>query len=384
MTEERNILMAAQRLALRHVRDAAKLMQDDSRQRIESIVNRSGMPAPTWITAILTCICTYAPVTVNFHPDRVLPHGITVVEGLLQDGIYRSQFETQVTSGSRTAYPGGDRDNWEKLLFANAYQMPEVRLDERPKYGALNIMNYADGAAPRFGSCYLKLRPQLSDRCTFTFGDSHIGPAYIGTNDVFEPLLASIVEEINSDRKALGSNDVDIKTFTKRILDWPNAAKEPSTGVIGRALNDYIEAQVHGRLDLAEDVEALVADPSFAGTMTGDQLQRLCTQCAIELHWHSGFQLAADAVPDYFRGPAMPPLARRLEDWKFTGIPGLIDAAAIGRAAASLHANPKQWSDWGTESETFQHLKQLWHVLVKFGGPYNRQYKTIPEKDSGI
>jgi Protein of unknown function (DUF3626) len=38
------------------------------------------------------------------------------------------------------------------------------------------------------------------------------------------------------------------------------------------SLNDYIEAQVHGVLSLAADVDALVTDPAFAGTTTGELL----------------------------------------------------------------------------------------------------------------
>jgi hypothetical protein len=33
----------------------------------------------------------------------------------------------------------------------------------------------------------------------------------------------------------------------------------------GRALDDYVEAQVHANIDLATDVEAVVVDPSFRG-----------------------------------------------------------------------------------------------------------------------
>ncbi|MBW2462859.1 MAG: DUF3626 domain-containing protein [Deltaproteobacteria bacterium] len=42
-----------------------------------------------------------------------------------------------------------------------------------------------------------------------------------------------------------------------------------------QSLDDYIEAQVHGRISIAEDAEALVADPSFRGTATGEALEML-------------------------------------------------------------------------------------------------------------
>ena len=42
-------------------------------------------------------------------------------------------------------------------------------------------------------------------------------------------------------------------------------------------LDDYIEAQVHGPLLLAHDVEALVLDPCFRGTDVERRLARIST-----------------------------------------------------------------------------------------------------------
>ncbi|BFH14278.1 DUF3626 domain-containing protein [Paenibacillus melissococcoides] len=51
-------------------------------------------------------------------------------------------------------------------------------------------------------------------------------------------------------------------------------------------------------------------------------------------------------------------------------MPGQLDANAIGKAARSLARHPELWADWGTPGETWQLLKQLWHVLARFGHPY--------------
>ena len=63
----------------------------------------------------------------------------------------------------------------------------------------------------------------------------------------------------------------------------------------------------------------------------------------------------------------MPRLAQRI-----AGEDGLIDAAVIGTAEASLHHHPEVWRDWGSREEVLQHLKQLWHVLVHYGVPAHR------------
>jgi hypothetical protein len=62
----------------------------------------------------------------------------------------------------------------------------------------------------------------------------------------------------------------------------------------------------------------------------------------------------------------MVPLGQRVAE-RYAVLPGTIDAASVGHAAAALHRDPASWDDWGTYEETLQHIKQLWHVLVRFG-----------------
>ncbi|MBX3187828.1 MAG: DUF3626 domain-containing protein [Labilithrix sp.] len=300
-----------------------------------------------------------ARVTLSFHPDRLRRDGVSVAEGLVREGRYKSQFETGVTNGSPTAFAGGDRDRWERTLFGGAYHAGGVGVSERPKYGALNVMGHADGGSPRFGSCFLELRREIASRCTFTWGDSHEGPAHVGTIDVLEPVVAALFEAVDAKREALGVTNLDVPALVARLAN-------PPAPTVGRALDAYIEAQVHSDVDLARDVEAIVVDPSFTGTEIGDALEALASRHRISLRRHPGFALSPAEVPDDFRGPRMAPLARRIEA-AFASVPGRLDAAALGRAAASLHRDPSAWSDWATPEETWQHIKQLWHVLVRFG-----------------
>ena len=37
-----------------------------------------------------------------------------IAEALLEQGRYKSQFETLLSNGSVSAYPGGERDLWER------------------------------------------------------------------------------------------------------------------------------------------------------------------------------------------------------------------------------------------------------------------------------
>jgi hypothetical protein len=258
----------------------------------------------------------------------------SVIAGLVACGVYRSQFETSISNGGLTAFAGGDRDRWEERLFGGAYHRPAVPPRERPKYGGLNLMGYADGACPRFGSCHLRLRARVLSRCTFCLGDSHTGPAVVGTIDVLEPILAASAECI-----------------------------PPPQGELGRALDDYVEAQIHGDIRLADDVEAVVCDPSFGGSGVETGVRQLQDRFGIAVEWHAGFALPAHEVPPHFRGPAVATLAGLVKE-RF-GDP--IDAARIGAAAASVVQDPGDWRSWAEPEVCLQQLKQLWHVLVRYG-----------------
>lgn len=99
-----------------------------------------------------------------------------------------------------------------------------------------------------------------------------------------------------------------------------------------------------------------MADPSFADTPTGRTMGALAERYGAALEWHPGYAVLAREVPEEFRGPAIPPLARRIA--AEYGEP--LTAEVLGRAAEDLADETP---------DTFQHLKQLWHVLVQYGAP---------------
>ena len=106
-------LTAANRAALGHARAAAL------RERAR---HRAGIARVTSIGVDeLAAALRRAPLTINFHPDRVIADGRSVAEALRDEGVYRSQFETRISAGGLTAFPGGDRDRWEHELFGVAY-----------------------------------------------------------------------------------------------------------------------------------------------------------------------------------------------------------------------------------------------------------------------
>ncbi|WP_344843018.1 DUF3626 domain-containing protein [Kribbella ginsengisoli] len=112
------------------------------------------------------------------------------------------------------------------------------------------------------------------------------------------------------------------------------------------ALDNYVEAQVHGPVRLDRDVEALVLDPSHRGTPIEQAARRL--PCPIE--WHAGFRLTTDDLrrhPDY-RGRQYVDLGLSIE------VDGWLTPSILGDAAALGQHDP-------------QAFKRVWHYLARFG-----------------
>ncbi|MEU6229909.1 DUF3626 domain-containing protein [Streptomyces sp. NPDC047042] len=247
-------------------------------------------------------------VTVNFHPDRTAGE-LPLLEALAQDGFYRSQFVTGTSNGGLTARPGGDRWRWESRMFAGAYDSAPAQL--RPVYGALNFRRQVVGAAPRFGSSHFRLGGATLARATFCYPDSAAEPDHFGVAAGMS--LLALAEADTQD-----------------------------------ALNDYVEAQVHGPVALARDVEALVLDASYRGTPVEEAAREL----PVPLEWHPGYRLSVRELRRHadYRGPGSVELGARIAE------DGHLDPRVIGDAAR-------------TGRHELQDLKLVWHCLARFGAP---------------
>lgn len=356
-------LTSAQQAALEHVAAYARSRRESASFFLEHVRRMCDLPSSA-LEEALDNIRRCAQVALHFHPERPGPGGVSVAQGLLEEGRYCSQFETGLSNGGLTAHPGGRRDMSELRLFGGAYQRDGISAAERPKYGSLDLLRHADGPSPRFGSCYFLLYPSVAERCTYTYLDSHEDPIEQGTQAEFADVAAALFREAFGRDSALGERDLGVVSLVRRLreeLPKPSAQRSPNAA---RNLNLYIEAQVHGEIALSRDVEALIADPSFLDTRTGDVLRDLARRHGFALRWHPGFVLRASDVPRDFRGPSMPSLAARVASF------GIVDASAIGAAVWSLRAEPQAWRDRGSFEEVLQELKLLWHVLVKYGRPF--------------
>jgi hypothetical protein len=373
-----NPLSAAQSAALRHIETTARDREATALSSTAAVFERAGYGLENYQVA-MELVRRHARIVLHFHPDRFGRAPANVAESLLSDGVYRNQFEAGLSSGSPTACPGGERDIWERTLFDGAYHAEGVSASERPKYGSLELVRFPDGPAPRFGSCYFVLR-DVGVRTSITFMGSEDPHAADRAGSLAAPhgVMAAVLAEIENGGMAappwppfraptLGVPGITVRRFCELLKTLREHRPNPSLGEPGRVLDTGIEAQVHGPVILNRDVETLVADPAFAGTRVGQTLHELAEKYGFELQWHGGFRLSVGDVPDDFRGPAMPGFAQRVALESALGVGGTLDAAVIGRAAASLHHNPEQWREWGDYFDTLRLLRQLWHVLVHFG-----------------
>lgn len=248
-------------------------------------------------------------VTLNFHPDRSGDGQPPILAALAEQGVYRSQFVTGTSNGGLTAYPGGERWRWESRMFAGAYDTAHAV--ERPVYGALNYRRRSVGAAPRFGSAHFVLTARAHARTTFCYPDSNEEPTHFGVAERMGLVSLALAENVD-------------------------------------ALDDHIEAQVHGEVRLDRDVEALVLDPSYRGT----QVEELASELPCAIGWHGGFRLTTDELARHpgYRGPRFVALGRRI------AVNGLLTPRIIGEALHSRRHDP-------------QDLKRVWHYLARFGAP---------------
>jgi hypothetical protein len=247
-------------------------------------------------------------ITLNFHPDR-MADGRPILAALAQDGAWRSQFVTGTSNGSLTAHRGGDRWRWESRIFAGAYD--DAPADQRPVYGALDFLSSPFGAAPRFGSSYLRLSADILSIATFCYPDSSDDPDAFG--------VAESMGLIELAMAMVGTDD---------------------------PLYNYIEAQVHGPVLMNRHVEALVLDPCYRGT----EVEAAAARLPFPLQWHSGFRLTVDELrrfPEY-RGQEFVDLGAEIAE------DGILDPRVIGDAVRADHHHP-------------QAIKQVWHCVARFG-----------------
>ena len=343
--------------AISKVRDYAEPKNIEHQAFVEEFCKPFGVDVFALMNQIL-----HRPITMNFQPDRFSNNGKLIIENLIKQGQYHGQFRTGTTNGGRTAYIGGDRFLWEQRLFFDAY--PNDALD-RPKYGALNIFRYIDGASITFGSCFFVMKHDIVNRCTFAYGDSATNPTALCTSDTFIGIVSEIVKEYLDKGKVLNQVLLSSKDgMLASLLNPCNKLKD-----LGRNIDYCIETHIHGDIFLESDVESFYLDGSFQNTYIAEQAEILCKKYGINLYWipkrQIDIEVEIEAIGSLLISPIIPLLAKKIDS--LFGKQGFINTELIGRASRDSVLHPEVWSDMGSEPELFQYLKQLWRMVGLFG-----------------
>lgn len=116
-------------------------------------------------------------VTVHFHPDRLVGE-VPLLQHLVRDGVYRSQFETGTSNGGLTAYPGRDRWRWEHRMFA-AHLSAATGQDTRPLQQVRRTSWSGSAAHCAKASTHRdQPPPRHSQACTGRQIEDRIGPGH--------------------------------------------------------------------------------------------------------------------------------------------------------------------------------------------------------------
>ncbi len=183
--------------------------------------------------------------------DLIVRRGTTGATDILENGRFKTQFETGKSSGGFN--PTG-RAKVEKDLF-NAPIDLDVK--ERPVYGMLDDHKYATSYGNQYGNIYFELdKKAVIDRTTVCFGDSW--------DDFGQSITTPVMLK-----------DVDYHAVNAGYLFDLNCSPPKAWETLSDTTS-YVEIQIHGGLDVSV-VKRVVINNSY--NIPDDKLNKIKTLC---------------------------------------------------------------------------------------------------------
>lgn len=265
-------LDAVQRAVLKQAQEQATLRATTQRaELLQRFVNKGLTEAD--LELALAYVRDHALLQIQFRPDKLLPDpdptapARTIVDSLIETMMYKSVFETQVSSIGDKGTAGSSRDGWEKTIFDGGYHPTWASTyEQRPKYGAINAMGtWNAGVSTSYGNSSIVLKPATKERATVTPFDSAGAKAHhVGTTEQFVHVLMA-ADDARFDAVVAASKNTTTTGYTS-----------------------FIEAQVHGPIRMDTDVLYIVASSEYKGTPHEAKLRELCLKAGIGLKWRTG------------------------------------------------------------------------------------------------
>jgi len=241
------ILNSVQVKAMKHVVDSSKKLSFAAYPRV--LVKMKGLGyTEEDLKRTLWYIRDEAPITIHFHPTRVL-------QILLKDTHYKNQFETHTSSGSTDL---SARGGWEDNCFGAIYRGASP--SDRVKYGVLNIVRDPTGvqACLGYGDSFFILR-KVRLRTSFASSDTSCSEVRIASCEYYCHVLESYSGE-----------------ELKAVVDVAIGKTEHSSSSI---ISIYKEIQIHGEVRLNGHIDTLVLNVSY---VNNKQIVKLAEDFALK------------------------------------------------------------------------------------------------------
>lgn len=251
-------LVPCQQNAISTIRKLAKKNHQEALPKLQKRMAQMGYPEDNlWLT--LAWIRELAPIILHVNLDKILQY-------LEKDTYYRNQFETNTSGGLLKPEV---RKKWERDLFSGAYD--QAQGFDRPKYGVQNVMNDHRGVVKcaQYGDSYLILK-DVRLRCTFSPEDSaNLKADKLAVLDFY----AHVLQEYSTDELR----------ETVKVANSADAALLGDSGKVGSM--KYKEAQIHGEVSLANNVERLVANTRHRGKPEASRIKAMCDRHGFGFTW---------------------------------------------------------------------------------------------------
>jgi hypothetical protein len=205
-----------------------------------------------------------------------------VMDAILADGRFKSQFETHTSMG---LLDNDRRASVEAELFG--FGKKHIKDSDRPIYGTLQSpwdpqKDQGDDMANNYGNVIVRLKPEVKDRATFTADDS-LGKQYVPSR-VKDPQLASFIEKYEMSG---GPTEDNAQTMSSRLGHLASAVTVSHLG------SSYVEAQVHGGVKASDISDIWI--PTHSDTIIWSPAARDAIKTyGIKVHTYKGSSYAYD------------------------------------------------------------------------------------------
>lgn len=252
--QEQGLLNPVQLAAVQWVSEQARIASEAKYSEVLKRFRGLGLTEDD-LKCVTRFVRNVAPIVIHVHLDRY-------IDKFLASTTYKNQFETATSSGCLSRQT---REGWENRMFNSIYdKAPD---SHRVKYGVLNLANDPRGVTScyQYGNSYLLLNNNVRTRTTFADMDTGSASAKLSTCEHYCNILATYSDTELKNIHAAASGQVLMGDSTTSSA--------------------YKEIQIHGEVNFARDIKALVANSMYKNGPQLKTIEEFCKKNSIALVW---------------------------------------------------------------------------------------------------